>query len=155
MPIFPISLAYFCWKNFSVLSSLWMYVYSRVSIIGWLKSLILIATYQIYLCFAKFNFGSNRSDSNSIFFSMPGGYACQGISLKPFDYWFKPYLYQKILLIWKDQIKWGLNLSHDLTDFTWEGREKSISNKLLSSLRHLGIGNLVYLPLHTRSNKAY
>ena len=37
----------------------------RVSIIGWLESLTLIATYQLYLCLAKVHFGLNRYDSTT------------------------------------------------------------------------------------------
>ena len=35
---------------------------SRVFLIVWLKSFILIATYHLYLCFGNFHFGCNRSD---------------------------------------------------------------------------------------------
>ena len=46
----------------SASSTLYYYI-TRVSIIGWLKSLILKATYELYLCLAKFYFDSSRSDS--------------------------------------------------------------------------------------------
>ena len=45
------------WYSFQI-----TFFQSRVSVIGWYKSLILIATYWLHLCLDKFHFGYNRSD---------------------------------------------------------------------------------------------
>ena len=46
-----------------------LFLLARVSIIVWLKSFILIASYQLYLCFTKFYFVFNPSFSTSVIIS--------------------------------------------------------------------------------------